>query len=165
MLNPIDTESVILADRLAGAYPDEVHESVAWWVASCFVVVGRHSRIAIADDGHHTTAVFRQRFCRGAINAQHWACQVADLGTADEEQLHHAMAALGDTAGALLTTTDTDGRQLVTIRLFHPNGRPVTDESGLGEVRDMIARDRVPIPVNDQAKGTITDRSDLVGGA
>ena len=162
MLNPIDTDAVIRDGRVVGVYPDEIHEGVAWWVAACFVVISRARRMAVAHDGHPTTAEFHQRFCRGATNAQHFGCQVSSLGTADEVQLLHAMKQLGGVPGALLTTTDGGGRQTVTIRLYDVDGQSVTEDTGLAALRQMIASDRVPIPVNDQAKGSITERADLV---
>ncbi|MFW6690181.1 hypothetical protein [Streptomyces sp. MAR4 CNX-425] len=165
MLSPIDTGAVIRDDRAAGTFPGEIHEGVAWWIAACYVVVSSARQMAVAHDGHPTTAVFHDRFCRGAINAQHYRCHVADLGAADEAQLLHAMAALGGIPGALLTTTaaaDADGWWTVTIRLYDAGGQPVTEETGWAAVRNKIARDQVPIPVNDQAKGRITDRRDLL---
>ncbi|WP_406472312.1 hypothetical protein [Streptomyces sp. NBC_01615] len=162
MLNPIDTDAVIRDGRLAGAFPGEIHEGVAWWAAACFVVVSRSGQMAVAHDSHPTTAEFHRRFCRGAINAEHWGCQVSSLGTADEAQLLHAMKELGGVPGALLTTADGGGRQTVTIRLYDADGQPVTEDTGLAKLREMIASDRVPIPVNDQAKGSIIERRDLV---
>jgi len=49
----------------------------------------------------------------------------------------------------------------VTIRLFASDGSPLTEGSGLERICDLIARDRVPIPVNEQAKGRIVHRTDL----
>ncbi|MFI0709989.1 hypothetical protein ACH4SK_04925 [Streptomyces inhibens] len=162
VLNPIDVDAVIRDGRVAGTFPGEIHEGVAWWVAACFVVVSRASRIAVAHDGHPSSTVFHRRFCRGAINAQHFGCQVADLGEADEAQLVHAMKALGGVPGGLLSTTGDNDQQTVTIRLYDAESQPLTEDTGLAKVREMIATDRVPIPVNDQAKGRITARRDLV---
>lgn len=161
MLNPIDTDAVIRDGRITGAFPGEIHEGVAWWVAACFVVVSQARQMAVAHDSHPATAEFHQRFCRGAVNAEHFGCQVSSLGTADEAQLLHAMRELGGVPGALLTTTDGCGRQTVTIRLYDADGQPVTDDTGLARLRAMIASDRVPLPVNDQARGRITERRDL----
>jgi hypothetical protein len=162
VLKPIDSDAVIRDGRVAGAFPDEIHEGVAWWVAACFVVVSQARQMAVAHDSHPATAEFHRRFCRGAINAEHFGCQVSSLGTADEAQLLHAMKQLGGVPGALLTTTDDGGRQTVTIRLYDADGQPVTEDTGLARVRQMIASDRVPVPVNDQAKGSITERRDMV---
>jgi hypothetical protein len=165
VLNPIDAEVVIRDGRIAGTFPAEIHHGVAWWVASCFVVTSKTHQLAVAHDGHPTTAEFHRLFCRGAINAQHFACQVSDLGAADEARLLRATKDLGETPGALLTTTQDEDRHHVTIRLYDTQGQQVTDDSGLAAIRDMIAADRIPIPVNDQARGRIVDRRDLAATA
>ncbi|TVZ94972.1 hypothetical protein [Streptomyces sp. BK340] len=162
MLNPIDADAVIRDGRISGAFPGEIHEGVAWWVGSCFVVLSQAGQMAVAHDGHPATAEFHQRFCLGAVNAQHFGCQVSSLGTADEAQLLHAMKGLGGVPGTLLTTADGGGRQTVTIRLYDADGQPVAEDTGLAGLREMIASDRIPIPVNDKAKGSITERHDLV---
>lgn len=161
MLNPIDTDAVIRDGRVAGTFPGDIHPGVAWWVAACFVVTSQTSQLTVAHDGHPITAEFHRRFCRGAINAQHFACQVSDLGAADEGRLLRAMKQIGEAPGALLTTTED--RQLVTIRLYDAQGQQVTDETGLAAIRRMIAADHVPIPVNEQARGRIINRRDLSG--
>ncbi|MFG2883931.1 hypothetical protein ACGFYV_16815 [Streptomyces sp. NPDC048297] len=162
MLKPVDTDAIIRDGRVAGIFPGEIHKGVAWWVGACFVVICRARQIAVAHDDHPTTAEFHRRFCRGAINAVHWACQVSDLGATDETQLLHAMKELGSVPGARLSTADSGERRTVTIRLYAADGRPVTEDTGLARLREMIASDRVPIPVNDQAKGRITECRNLV---
>ncbi|MFC9426900.1 hypothetical protein [Streptomyces sp. NPDC056987] len=72
------------------------------------------------------------------------------------------MKTLGRVPGARLSTTGDGERPTVTIRLYDAAGRPVTEDTGLAGLREMIASDQVPIPVNDQAKGSITERRDLV---
>ncbi|MFI0150769.1 hypothetical protein [Streptomyces lydicus] len=162
MLKPIDPDVVIRDGHVVGAFPDEIHEGVAWWVAACFVVVSHARQMAVAHDDHPTSRAFHRRFCRGAINAQHFGCQVADLGKADDAQLLHAMRALGEVPGTLLSTRVGD-RQTVSIRLYDAKCQPLTEDTGLAKLREMIAADRVPIPVNDEAKGRITARPALVG--
>jgi hypothetical protein len=52
------------------------------------------------------------------------------------------------------TNTDNDAT-IVRIRLYTQDGRLLDDSTGLADIRDLIDRDCVPIPVNSQAKGTI----------
>ncbi|GGP00991.1 hypothetical protein [Wenjunlia tyrosinilytica] len=163
MLNPIDHDAVIRDGRVAGTFPDEIHPGVAWWIASCFIVMSQTRALAVAHDGQPTTEDFHRRFCQGAINAKHYACQVADLGAADEPTLLRAMKQLGDVPGAWLATDDTGGQQVVAIRLYDAAGQPVDEETGLAKIRKMIADDHVPIPVNEGAKGSVTNRRDLAG--
>lgn len=157
MLNPIDTTTVIRDSQVTGTIPDQIHPGVAWWVGACLVLTTQTSSLALAHDGHATSTEFARRLGRGAINAQHYQCQVADLGTADETQLRRAATSLGGAPAVLVTTAG----QTVTMHLYGPDGQPL-DESGLAAIRRLIDADRVPIPVNDQNQGQVIDRRDLL---
>ncbi|QNE74645.1 hypothetical protein F0344_08495 [Streptomyces finlayi] len=162
MLNPIRTAAVIRDGRASGAFPGEIHEGVSWWVASCFVVVSKTSRLVLAHDGEATSLEFADGFQRGAMNAQHWACEVSNLGAADERTLLRVAAGLGGVPAALIATAQGDvGGETVTISLFGSDGQSV-EEDHLAEIREMIETDNVPIPVNEGAKGRVVDRRDLV---
>ncbi|MEV0633800.1 hypothetical protein AB0I77_02230 [Streptomyces sp. NPDC050619] len=155
MLNPIDTDTVIRDGGATGHFPGQIHEGVAWWIGACLVVATKSTRIAVAHDGQPTSATFHQRLCQGAINAQHYACRVTDLHTADETELLAAMADLGHAPGALITTTTTPDGETVRIILYGAEGRPLTEDTGLAQIRRLIADDQVPIPVNHASKGHV----------
>ncbi|MGO4418024.1 hypothetical protein AB4Z54_04455 [Streptomyces sp. MCAF7] len=155
MLKPIDTNTVIRDGAASGRFPGQIHEGVAWWIGACLVVATKTNRIAVAHDGHSTSAIFHERLCRGAINARHYACHVSVLGTADEAGLLAAMAALGHMPGVLITTTTTDDGATVRVALYDTDGKPLAEDTGLAIIRRLVADDQVPIPVNDQAKGRV----------
>ncbi|MGV9251445.1 hypothetical protein [Streptomyces sp. NPDC003697] len=155
MLNPIDADRVFRECGAAGVFPGQIHKGVAWWVGACLVVTQEADRIAVAHDGHPVIAEFAERFCRGAINAEHYACTVQALGVQTRERFLTVLADLGGAPGAWLTGTDHDGATTVRIELFDRQGVQIDDSNGLAEIRRLIAEDRVPIPVNDRAKGRI----------
>ncbi|MFI6155065.1 hypothetical protein ACIBCA_20490 [Kitasatospora sp. NPDC051170] len=59
--------------------------------------------------------------------------------------------------GARISTTGA----AVTIRLFTADGALITEGTGLERICDLIARDKVPIPVNDHSRGRVVHRPDL----
>lgn len=155
MLNPIDTDSVVRDGGAVGKYPSEIHEGVAWWLGACLVVTQKATRIAVAHDGHPIITKFAHRFCGGAINAQHYACNVRFIGTQTEERLLKALAHFNGVPGAMLTASGPDDAPTIHIKLFNRQGGLLDDTNGLATIRRLIVEDRVPIPVNIQAKGTI----------
>ncbi|WP_225828481.1 hypothetical protein [Streptomyces naphthomycinicus] len=153
MLNPIDTAAVIRDGGAVGQYPGQIHPGVGWWLGACLVVAERASRLAVAHDGHEVSSVFAERLGQGAINAEHYACCVSHLGAQPETELLDVARSIGGPAAWLSTHTATG--TIVRIRLYTSAGVLLDDSSGLAAIRDRIAQDRVPIPVNHQAKGTI----------
>ncbi|MFF9489157.1 hypothetical protein [Streptomyces sp. NPDC014676] len=154
MLNPIDTAAVIRDGGAVGQYPGQIHEGVGWWLGACLVVTLHASHLAVAHDGHPVSAAFTDRLCQGAINAQHYACHVHHLGQQHERDLL-SKAGARQTPGAWLTTETTDGVTTVRVRLHTSHGALLDETNGLAAIRNLIAQDRVPIPVNSQAKGVI----------
>ncbi|MGW4030619.1 hypothetical protein ACWEFL_15075 [Streptomyces sp. NPDC004838] len=156
MLNPIDAETVVRDGGAHGRFPGQIHAGVAWWMAACFVVVARTSRLVVAHDGKPTSVEFFDRLCQGAVNAQHYACQVLNRGQADEAALLVAMRQAGDVPGILVVTNGTGGATVqVTIALYSRDGKPLDEPGGLAAIRRMIAEDRVPIPVNETSRGRV----------
>ncbi|UGQ10583.1 hypothetical protein LO772_27635 [Yinghuangia sp. ASG 101] len=156
MLRPIDTDAVIREGVAIGQFPGQIHEDVGWWLGACLVVVTKTHRLAAAHDGRPTSAEFHRRACLGATNAEHYKCEVMDLGVATEAELRAAIGALGGVPGILVTSAGTDNGETVRIVLYDGLGQPLTENSGLAQIRRRIADDRMPIPVNAAAEGMIT---------
>lgn len=155
MLNPIDPEAVIRDGGAVGRFPGQIHEGVAWWLAACLVVTQKAGRIAVAHDGHPAVTEFADSFCRGAINAQHYACHVRYLGHQTEDRLLRTLEDFGGVPGAWLSADSSQDGVTLHIQLYNRQGIVLNDTNGLAEIRRLIAEDRVPLPVNAQAKGTI----------
>lgn len=164
MLNPIDAGTVVRDGGAHGRFPGQIHAGVAWWMAACFVVTVRACRLVVAHDGKSTSVEFFDRLCQGAVNAQHYACQVLDRGQADQVALLAAMRQAGDAPGILVTTKENGGDTAqITIALYGRDGKPLDEPGGLAAIRRMIAEDRVPIPVNETSKGRVQPYTTATG--
>ncbi|MET8411800.1 hypothetical protein ABZV34_27515 [Streptomyces sp. NPDC005195] len=155
MLNSIDTAAVIRDGGAVGRYPDQIHDAVGWWLGACMVVTTQISRLAVAHDGHPVSVRFAHKLCQGAINAQHYACNVRYLGDQPEPELLALATGPLEASAAWISTSPAADRDTVQIRLYAKDGKLLDETTGLAGIRDLIDRDRVPIPVNSRAKGTI----------
>lgn len=156
MLNPIDTAAVIRDGGATGSFPGQIHEGVAWWVGACFVAVQATPRLAVGHDGHSTSAEFTRRLCNGAINAQHHACAVSSLGTVTGKVLRAFLQVVRPMPGAYVSTEPApDGTVIVRIQLYDEDGDQLQEDTGLADIRRMIAEGHIPLPVSDSARGTI----------
>ncbi|MGQ4344060.1 hypothetical protein [Streptomyces sp. SAS_275] len=154
MLNPIDTAAVIRDGGAVGRYPDQIHEAVGWWLGSCLVVTAKTSRLAVAHDGHPVSIGFADRLCQGATHAQHYACTIRYLRQRPAEELL-AEAKSFEAPAAWVSTAPAASGDTVRIRLYTTNGVLLDETNGLADIRNLIERDRIPIPVNTQAQGKI----------
>ena len=156
MLNPIDTDVVIRDGGAVGSYPGEIHGGVAWWLGACFVAFTAAEHLAVGSDGGPVTAEFSRRLCRGATNAHHHACRVTAISGVTEDALLAYTSRDQPLPGAYVAATiGPDGRHHIRIRLYDRGGSLLQEDTGLANIRRMIAEDRVPIPVSDSARGSI----------
>lgn len=156
MLNAIDTDLVIREGGAVGIFPGQIHEGVAWWLGACLVITQKAHVITVAHNGQPVAAEFAARLCRGAVNAQHYSCTVRALGVQTRDRL----LAVGEAPAAWLEAHHDRGITVVRIELFDQQGVLLNDTSGLAQIRRLITEDRVPIPVNDHAKGRIVPLRD-----
>lgn len=164
MLNPIDLPTVFAADRVHGTSTEPfpgprvglIHPGVAWWIGACLILTSKANGVAVVHDGTDLGRRYTDRFCRGAVNCQHYAATVSVLGEGGHELLAYGIRTLR-VPGMLISTEGCE----VTMRLVNADGAPMTCGTGLELICDLIARDRVPIPVNEAARGRIVDRRDL----
>jgi hypothetical protein len=114
-------------------------------------------RLYVGCDRGPATAEFFRRLCHGAINSHHHACHVLTLTGVDEAELLAAMNGCGP--GAYVTTTAGDGAEdiCVSIRLYDEHAQLLQEDTGLAAIRAIIAEDRIPIPVNEAARGRIEE--------
>lgn len=164
MLRPVDLPTVFADDRIHGTNygyqdtkdPAQVHAGLAWWVGGCLVLTTKSHGVVLVHDGTELGRDYAHSLGQGATNCEHYAATVSALGAGGEDLLAYGIRAL-QVPGALVTTV---GDQ-VTIRLFAADGTQMTEGTGLEWICDLIARDRVPLPVNSQAQGRVVHRADL----
>lgn len=157
MLNPVDLPRVISDDRVHGTYPEHIHDGVAWWIGSCLILMTQAHGVAVVHDGQDLSRQFAERFAQGAINCKHYGATVSMLGAGSEELLAYGIRTL-QVPGVLITADDSGS---VSMRLFTAEGKEMGEDTGLSRIREVIARDQVPIPVNETSKGRILRRDDL----
>ncbi|WP_299535347.1 hypothetical protein [uncultured Streptomyces sp.] len=154
MLSSAGADAIFTERSVRGRFPDQVHQGIGWWLGACLVVTQQASRLAVAHDGHPVVSEIAARLCRGAINAQHYRCQVQYLGHSSTDDFFSAMKASGGACGAWLDASDDLGVTTVEITLYSRGGLALPP-AALRGIRLLMERDQVPIPVNDAARGAI----------
>ncbi|MGA4540146.1 hypothetical protein ACPA54_09130 [Uniformispora flossi] len=152
-INPINTVQVIRDGGAHGQIPGDLHVGVGWWLAACLVVVERASTVVIGHDGAAVSAEIHDRACGGVRNAEHYACCALSLGHVTESRVLDAVSSLG--APGIHVSIDRYRGRMVSIRLYGRKGALLEESTGLARIRQLIAEDRVPRPVNSAAQGRL----------
>ena len=135
-LNP----AIFKAYDIRGLYPDEINEDIARQIGRGFVVYLNAKTIGVSRDMRVSSPALSAAFIDGA-RAQ--GATVLDYGMLGTDQLYFAVVEDQLEGGAQITASHNPG-QYNGIKMVRAGALPLSGDAGLGEIRDMIANDRLP---------------------
>jgi phosphomannomutase len=150
-----DYQKIFKAYDIRGIVPDELDERVAEAIGAAFARLTGAKSLITVHDMRTSSASLAEAFGRGAA-AQGADVVTAGLGSTD--MLYYASGSL-DMPGAMITASHNPSKYN-GIKLCWAGARPVGQDSGLADLRDMAA---AGVPAHDGPQGTITPR-DLLSG-
>ena len=136
IINP----GIFKAYDIRGLYPGEINEDVARQVGRGFVAYLKAGRIAVSRDMRVSSPAVAAAFIEGA-RAQ--GATVLDYGMLGTDQMYFAVVEDGLDGGAQITASHNPG-QYNGIKMVRGGALPLSGDAGIGDIRDMIANDRLP---------------------
>ena len=150
-----DFQKIFKAYDIRGIVPDQLDERVAEAVGGAFARMTGARSVVTVHDMRTSSVPLAEAFGRGV------AAQGADVvagGLGSTDMLYYASGSL-DMPGAMITASHNPSKYN-GIKLCREGARPVGQDSGLAELRDMAM---AGLPAHDGPLGTITAR-DLLSG-
>nr|WP_246283864.1 phosphomannomutase/phosphoglucomutase [Nocardioides perillae] len=133
-------QAVFKAYDVRGTVPDQLDEVLARRVGAAFVAVTGAPTVVVGHDMRPSSPEMARAFAEGAAEA---GADVVAVGLASTDQLYFASGHLGH-AGAMFTASHNPA-QYNGIKMCRAHAVPVGAESGLHEIRDLLARgDELP---------------------
>ena len=155
-----DLAAIIKAYDVRGVYPDQLNAELAGRVGAAFVRVvgaarsaGGPGAVVVGRDMRPSGPELVAAFCTGVTEQ---GVDVVDIGLASTDQLYFAAGRLG-LPGAMFTASHNPA-QYNGIKLCRAGATPVGQESGLAEIRAMVAD---PVPPSGEPLGRVTQRDVL----
>ena len=148
---PINS-SIFKAYDVRGLYPQEVDEEAARLIGRGFVAYLKAKRIAVSRDMRLSSPSLAAAFIEGAT-AQ--GADVVDYGMMGTDMLYFAVARDRHDGGVQITASHNP-KEYNGIKMVRKEAFPLSGDAGIGDIRDMLAGDRVPPPA--ATRGTITTR-------
>ena len=128
---PLD--AIFKAYDIRGTYPDQLDEDLARRIGAAFARFAGAKRIILARDMRPSGVSLTKAFAEGATEQ---GVDVVDIGLASTDLLYFASGRL-DGPGAMFTASHNPA-QYNGIKLCLSGAKPVGEESGLREIRDMV---------------------------
>jgi phosphomannomutase len=129
-----DYAKIFKAYDIRGLVPDELDEGVAEAVGAAFATLTGAPAVVTVYDMRASSAPLAEAFARGVTST---GADVVDGGLGSTDMLYYASGHLG-LPGAMLTASHNPAKYN-GIKLCRAGARPVGQDTGLGEVRDMAS--------------------------
>jgi phosphomannomutase len=147
-LNP----GIFKAYDVRGTYPDEIHEDAARAIGAAFVTYLAARRIAVGRDMRLSSPALAAAFIDGATSQ---GADVVDYGMIPTDVLYFAVAR-DRLDGGVEVTASHNPKQYNGMKMVRQEAIPLSGDTGISDIRDMIAGDRLPPPA--PGRGGVTTR-------
>ncbi|HWK10607.1 MAG TPA: hypothetical protein VNR64_11175, partial [Vicinamibacterales bacterium] len=135
-LNP----AIFKAYDVRGLYPQEIDEDAARLIGRGFVAYLGAKRIAVSRDMRVSSPSLAAAFIDGARTQ---GCDVVDYGMMGTDMMYFAVARDGHDGGVQITASHNP-KEYNGIKMVRKEAFPLSGDAGIGDIRDMIAGDRLP---------------------
>ena len=144
---------IFKAYDIRGLYPSELNEEIARLIGRGFATYLNVPRVAVSRDMRVSSPALASAFIEGVRDQ---GTGVIDYGMTSTDMLYFAVVrdALG--GGAQITASHNPG-QYNGVKLVKAGALPLSGDAGIGDIRDMIANDRLPPPA--ATRGSVTSRN------
>ena len=147
--------SIFKAYDIRGLYPGELNEETAYAIGRGFAAYLKAATVAVSRDMRLSSPSLSAAFIDG-VRTQ--GTNVIDYGMLGTDQLYFAVVNDGLEGGAQITASHNP-KHYNGVKMVKAEALPLSGDAGIGDIRDMIAGDRVPPPA--ATRGTITTRDTL----
>ena len=145
--------NIFKAYDVRGLYPQEVNEEAARLIGRGFVAYLGAKRIAVSRDMRLSSPSMAAAFIAGA---REQGADVVDYGMMGTDMLYFAVARDGHDGGVQITASHNP-KEYNGIKMVRREAFPLSGESGINDIRDMIASNQLPPPA--AAPGSLTQAS------
>ncbi len=156
-LDPAVLDGIFKAYDVRGTVPDQIDAELARRTGAAFVQVTGATTVVVGHDMRPSSPDLAGAFADGATGV---GADVIMIGLASTDQLYFASGHLGH-PGAMFTASHNPA-QYNGIKLCRAGALPVGMETGLAEIRDLVAAGQ---PTAAGRTGTITEQDVLAAYA
>ena len=150
-----DFAKIFKAYDIRGVVPDELDEGIAAAVGAAFARLTGAPAIVTVHDMRTSSGPLADAFARGATGE---GADVIAAGLGSTDMLYYASGSLG-LPGAMITASHNPAKYN-GIKLCREGAKPVGQDTGLAELRDMVA---AGVPAGPGPRGKVTEQ-DLLSG-
>ena len=146
---------IFKAYDIRALYPSELNEEIARQIGRGFAAYLQPKTVGVSRDMRVSSPSISAAFIEGVLMQ---GVDVVDYGMLGTDQLYFAVVEDSLDGGAQITASHNPG-EYNGIKMVRSEALPLSGDAGIGDIRDMIAENRLPPPA--AAPGTLTRRDVL----
>jgi phosphomannomutase len=147
--------AIFKAYDIRGIYPGEINEDAARAIGAGFVAYLKARRIGVGRDMRLSSPSLTAAFIDGATSQ---GADVVDYGMIATDMVYFGVARDGLDGGVQITASHNP-KQYNGVKMVREGAVPLSGDEGIGEIRDMIAHNRLPSPA--ARRGEVVTKSVL----
>ena len=144
---------IFKAYDIRGLYPSELNEELARLIGRGFAAYLNVPQVAVSRDMRVSSPALTAAFIDGVRDQ---GTAVIDYGMMATDMLYFAVVRDELGGGAQITASHNPG-QYNGVKMVRAGALPLSGDAGIGDIRDMIANDRLPAP--GPVRGGLTTRN------
>jgi phosphomannomutase len=144
-MSPLSPDSFKAYD-IRGIVPTELDADAARQIGRAYVAYLNAKRIAVTRDMRVSSPELATAFIAGA---REQGASVVDFGMCATDMMYFAVARGGFDGGAQITASHNP-KAYNGIKLVRAEAFPLSGDAGIGDIRDMIEQNRIPMPTRPQ---------------
>ena len=149
--------SIFKAYDIRGLYPSELNEEIARQIGRGFAAYLQPKAVGVSRDMRVSSPAVAAAVIDG-LRMQ--GVDVVDYGMLGTDQLYYGVVEDGLDGGAQITASHNPG-EYNGVKMVRSGALPLSGDAGIGDIRDMIAGNRLPPPAS--TPGSVTKRDILPG--
>ena len=146
---------IFKAYDIRGLYPSELNEEVARQIGRAYAAYLQPRVVGVSRDMRVSSPSIAAAFIDGLVTQ---GVDVVDYGMLGTDQLYFGVVEDALDGGAQITASHNPGAYN-GIKMVRSGALPLSGDAGIGDIRDMIAGDRLPPPA--ATPGSVTRRDIL----
>jgi phosphomannomutase len=149
-------QSIFKAYDIRGVYPDEIDEKLVYKIAQAYVRLVHPKTVVVGHDMRLSGEVFKKALVDGLTNA---GVNVIDLGLVSTDTMYFAVPFLG-ADGGIQATASHNPKEFGGLKMVREKGRPISGDSGIYEIRDMVAGGQEEVKSEQKGSVIVKDLSE-----
>lgn len=134
---------------IRGTYPDNFNEEIAYAITQAYIKLHQPKKVVLGRDVRESGESIFNSSLKAFLDA---GVDVIDIGLVSTDMFYYAVGSL-PVDGGITISASHNPREYNGMNFCRKNADPISSESGLYDIRDLVIKDQSPI--KSDKKGTV----------